>query len=55
MISKMLTESSSGAKLLDVLKEVILLRQRDRVIREHSIRAIKRLFKIAGKQLTPML
>jgi len=45
----MLTGQESGARLLEILKEVILVRQRDRQIRELSIRAIKRLFKISGK------
>lgn len=51
----MIIESGGGARLLEILKEVILVRQRDRAIRELSIRAIKRLFKIAGKSVTPLL
>jgi len=42
----------NGEKLLDILKEIILVRQRDRVIRENTIRAVKRLIKIAGKPVT---
>ena len=42
----------NGEKLLDILKEIILVRQRDRVVRENTIRAVKRLIKIAGKPVT---
>lgn len=37
-----------GIKLFDILKEVILVRQRDRSLREFSLRAVKRLLRIAG-------
>ena len=47
--------TADGLQLFELLKEVILVRQRDRQIRELSIRAIKRLFKIAGKVVAPML
>jgi hypothetical protein len=53
LIRKMVT--ADGLQLFELLKEVILVRQRDRQIRELSIRAIKRLFKIAGKVVAPML
>lgn len=45
----------NGVKLFEILKEVILVRQRDRSLREFSLRAVKRLFKIAGIPVSTML
>jgi hypothetical protein len=49
----MITEH--GPKLFEILKEVILVRQRDRSLREFCLRAVKRLFKITGQSVAPML
>lgn len=46
LIRKMIEDE--GIKLFDILKEVILVRQRDRSLREYSLRAVKRLLRIAG-------
>jgi hypothetical protein len=47
--------SECGPKLFEILKDVILVRQRDRTLREYSLRAVKRLFKIAGAPVGEML
>ena len=39
-----------GYKLMELLKEIILVRQRDRTMREMSLRAVKRLFKMSTTQ-----
>lgn len=44
-----------GLQLFEILKEVILVRQRDRSLRELSLRAVKRLFKISGEPVADML
>lgn len=44
-----------GLKLFEILKEIILVRQRDRSLREYSLRAVKRLFKITGLCVAQML
>ena len=44
-----------GMKLFEILKEIILVRQRDRSLREYSLRAVKRLFKITGLPVAQML
>jgi hypothetical protein len=46
---------ADGLKLFELLKEVILVRQRDRSLRELSLRAVKRLFKISGPIVADML
>ncbi len=53
IITKMVI--SDGLKLFEILKEVILVRQRDRSLREFCLRAVKRLFKIAGEPVAAML
>lgn len=53
LIRKMIDEE--GTKLFDILKEVILVRQRDRSLREYSLRAVKRLLRIAGRPVTTIL
>jgi hypothetical protein len=47
--------NENGVKLFEILKEVILVRQRDRSLREFSLRAVKRLFKISGIPVSTML
>jgi|LakMenEpi03Aug12_release.lakeMendotaPanAssembly.Ray.scaffolds.fasta_scaffold1382998_1 hypothetical protein len=42
----------NGEKILEVLKEIILVRGKDRVVRENTIKAVKRLLKIASKVVT---
>ena len=39
-------------KILEVLKEIILVRGKDRVVRENTIKAVKRLLKIDSKVVT---
>lgn len=39
-----------GQKLMELLKEVILVRQRDRTMREMTLRAVKRLLRISTPQ-----
>ena len=46
---------ADGPKLFELLKEVILVRQRDRSLRELSLRAVKRLLKISGPIVAEML
>jgi hypothetical protein len=45
----------NGSTLIDLLKEIILIRQRDRAIRENCLRALKRLLKICGAPFTQLL
>ena len=42
----------NGEKILEVLKEIILVRGKDRVVRENTIKAVKRLLKIDSKVVT---
>ena len=46
---------TSGNVLVDILKEIILVRQRDRAVRENTVRAVKRLLKIGGKPVAALL